>query len=247
MSWPAIVLAGGLGTRLRSITKNRCPKPMVPVELSSGSYPFVEFVLRHLYDSGICEITICLGHLGNQIPRYFGDGSAFGLSINYNDAGKVMTANRVLSAAARLDAPEFLVVCGDTYHPIHYGQFMSRFHRRSDWLAQLAVHERAAGEPANVRIANDGRVTAYSADAVTSGLNGLETGTLALRRNALDLFRADTIESLNEHIYPRLISRRALGALASTAPFFDIGTVAGYEAFCAYARDGGAAPLSRLR
>jgi len=247
LSCPAIVLAGGLGTRLRSITKNRCPKPMVPVDLAGRSYPFVEFVLRHLFDSGISEVTICLGHLGEQIPRYFGDGSEFGLSISYDAAGQVLTANRVLSAAGRLGAAEFLVVCGDTYHPIDYGQFMSRFHRCSGWLAQLAVHERAAGEPANVRIADDGRVTAYSADADINGLNGLETGTLALRRSALELFHTGTIESLTDDIYPRLITRRALGAFASTVPFFDIGTVAGYQAFCAYAREGGAVPLSRPR
>ena len=62
-----IILAGGLGTRLRSVTHDHMPKPMVPVSYQGESYPFMSFLLSHLYEQGIRKIILCVDHLAEQI------------------------------------------------------------------------------------------------------------------------------------------------------------------------------------
>jgi mannose-1-phosphate guanylyltransferase len=246
VSVPAIVLAGGLGTRLREITGDRYPKPMVPVPLAGASHPFLEFVLAQLRAQGIVDIIICIGHLGESIQRYFGDGSRFGLQIDYDDAGLALTATRVMRAADRLSANEYLVVCGDTYHPFDLPAFMENFQRRPRWLVQLAVLEQGPGGPANVALDADGTVTVYDANGAEGLRVGLETGTLTMRKEALAGFDAALDLSLTDDVYPELIRRQAVGAWASRAPFFDIGTPRGYRDFCRFAAQDGATPLQAM-
>jgi len=245
MSRPAIVLAGGLGTRLRAVTKDRYPKPMAPVTVGGVQYPFLEFVLEHLRGCEVTDMVVCLGHLGDQIAGYFGDGKRFGLSIDYDDAGDALTATRVWRAAEMITASEFLVVCGDTYHPLDFSAFLTRFQRSPGWLAQLAVCPRRTGSFINVKVAADGRVTAYSTAGVENDSSALETGILALRRRALELFDPARDEALTDDIYPRLIAQEALGTYTTNLPFFDIGTLAGYRDFCTFAAAGNAPPLVR--
>lgn len=244
MTVPAVILAGGLGTRLRSITGDRYPKPMVPVPLGGRTCPFLEFPLAHLRAHGVGEVVLCIGHLGEQIRRHFGDGSRFGLTISYDDAGAAETACRVLRAGRRLRAPEFVVLCGDVYHPLDIEAFMVDFRRHAAWDMQLAVGA-ADGEGANVALGDDGVVIGYDRAGICGGRTGIETGTLALRSAALDDFGPRTDLSLTADIYPRLIARRALGGFATDAAFFDIGSPAGYDRFRAFVASGGATPLSQ--
>ena len=72
----AVILAGGLGTRLRPIT-DTIPKPMVPIH----GKPFLEYLLELLKENGIKEVVLCLGYLPEKITEYFGDGSKFGIKI----------------------------------------------------------------------------------------------------------------------------------------------------------------------
>ena len=69
----AVIMAGGQGTRLRSIAKD-LPKPMVPVL----GKPILEYQIRCLLANGIREIILITGYLGEAVQEYFGDGSAFG-------------------------------------------------------------------------------------------------------------------------------------------------------------------------
>jgi mannose-1-phosphate guanylyltransferase len=248
VSLPAIVLAGGLGTRLREVTGDRMPKPMVPVPLAGASYPFLEFVLAHLRAQGIVDIIICIGHLGDAIRRHFGDGRRFGLNLVYSDAGAALTATRVMRAMRVVDqlrSLEFLVVCADTYHPLDVSAFIGNFRERPRWLIQLAVIERDGEGAANVAIDDDGTVTAYRVAGVEAARRaGLETGTLAVSRDALAGFDTQGDLSLTDDVYPALIGRRAVGTWDSGAPFFDIGTPDGYRRFCQFAAQAGVAPLS---
>jgi len=241
---PAVVLAGGLGTRLRAITNDRVPKPMVPVPLAGAWVPFLEFPLAHLRAQGVVQVVICVGHLGDRIRSHFEDGTRFGLDIAYDDAGPADTGLRVLRAMRRISGPSFLVVCGDTYHPIDVGAFMRNFGQHATWLMQLAVKRDAPGTTPNVAMTRSGHVVAYDELGVAGPFVGVETGTLVLRRQALDGFEDRASFSLTTDVYPHLIANRSLGSLETDAPFFDIGTPEGYDRFCARASEGAAQPIS---
>ena len=74
----AILLAGGLGTRLRSVVSDR-PKPMALIQ----DKPFMEYVIQELKKQGIDEIIFAVGYKGSMVEEYFGDGSRFGITASY--------------------------------------------------------------------------------------------------------------------------------------------------------------------
>lgn len=246
MTVPALVLAGGLGTRLREITGDRCPKPMAPVEVDGTPYPFLEFPLGHLYAQGVRDALICIGHLGEQIQRHFGDGKRFGMRFTYDDAGESLTATRLQHALRHITAPVVLVVCGDVFQHLELEPFLARFHAQPRWLLQLAAYTGPISVTHNVALADDGTVIGFNPGGVAGNRTGVETGTLALRPRALENLNPEQQLALTDDIYPGLIAQRALGAFPTMAEFFDIGTPAGYRHFCAHAKAGSAPPLSLL-
>jgi len=79
----AVILAGGLGTRLKPLT-TLVPKPMVPVH----DRPFLEYELALLAQNGITDVVLCVGYLGEQVSQYFGTGHALGIKIQYSWDGE---------------------------------------------------------------------------------------------------------------------------------------------------------------
>ena len=128
----AVILAGGRGVRLRPYT-TAFPKPLVPV---GDEYAIVEVVLRQLRAAGFGSVTLAIGHLGQLIRAYCGDGSQWGLSIDYWEEPEPLGTMGPI--VARLDhVPEhFLVMNGDVLTDLDYAQL-------------LAGHE-AAGAPITV-------------------------------------------------------------------------------------------------
>jgi MurNAc alpha-1-phosphate uridylyltransferase len=108
----AIVLAAGRGERMRPIT-DRIPKPLVPV----AGKPLIAYHLEALARAGVRDIVINLSHLGAQIPAALGDGSRFGVRIQYSDEGPVPfeTGGGIFNALPLLGPTPFLVVNGDIW------------------------------------------------------------------------------------------------------------------------------------
>ena len=75
----AVIMAGGKGTRLLSVTKDEIPKPMVPI----AGKPLLLWQIEELKRNGILEVILVVGHLGDVIEDYFGDGQAYGVKISY--------------------------------------------------------------------------------------------------------------------------------------------------------------------
>ena len=217
---------------------------MVPVPFEGETYPFLEFVLAHFRRQGISEVLLCIGHLGDQITAHFGDGGRFGLNIRYDDAGTADTGFRAFRASARLRSGSFLLSCGDTFLPLDAGGFLGEFDRHPHWEVQLAVVDAPNTCAPNVALDAEGRVTAFGELGQPAGRVGLETGTMAIRRPALEGIDPGRSFSLTGDLYPELIRRGSLGGMRVAPPFFDIGTPAGYRAFCAFAASGGARPIS---
>ena len=75
----AVIMAGGKGTRLRAITNDEIPKPMVPI----AGKPILQWQIETLRRSGVTDILLITGYLGEKIEAFFGDGVAFGVHIGY--------------------------------------------------------------------------------------------------------------------------------------------------------------------
>jgi len=131
----AVVLAGGTGTRLRPYTV-AFPKPLAPV----GDMPVLEIVLRQLARAGFDSVTLSVGHLANMIEAFAGDGSQWGISIDYlREEEPLGTAGAL--AMLETDEREFLVMNGDVLTTLDYAALMQA-HRESGVAATAVVTHR---------------------------------------------------------------------------------------------------------
>lgn len=150
----AVVMAGGKGTRLASVTGGEIPKPMVPVL----GKPILEHQLEALRAGGVTDFVFVVGHLHEKIEEYFGDGSRFGVSIRY-----IVEREPLGSAGALFWLKEcredFFLVFGDTIFDIDLER-MLRFHREKGAAVTLLAHPNAHPYDSDLILREeDGRVT----------------------------------------------------------------------------------------
>ena len=117
----AILLAGGLGTRLRSVVSDR-PKPMALIE----GRPFMEYVVHELSRHGITHIIFAVGYKGSMVEEYFGDGSAFGVKVSYAYEETLLgTAGAIKNAGKFVEDDSVYVLNADTFYQIDYSRLGS--------------------------------------------------------------------------------------------------------------------------
>ena len=131
----AVVLAGGLGMRLRPYT-TVLPKPLMPV----GDRPILDVIVRQLAHHGFERLTIVTGHLAELIEAFFGDGERFGIPIDYFREEEPLGTVGALSLLDGLDE-DFLMMNGDVLTDLPYGSFYDG-HRSSGAAATIAAHQR---------------------------------------------------------------------------------------------------------
>ncbi len=128
----AVIMAGGYGKRMLPLTE-LVPKPMLPV----GDRPLLERTIEQLRRSGIHEVHLTTHYLPESIVRHFGDGEAFGVSINYSNEDEPLGTAGGLRLIERADGP-FLVINGDILTGVSYQQ-MLRHHQKHGALLTVGV------------------------------------------------------------------------------------------------------------
>jgi MurNAc alpha-1-phosphate uridylyltransferase len=116
MSLPIAIIAGGLATRLKPITE-KIPKALINI----AGEPFIAHQLRHIKNQGIDKVVLCLGHLGEMIESFVGDGSNFDLEVNYSfDGEPLLGTGGAIKKSLPLLGDAFFVMYGDSYLPISF-------------------------------------------------------------------------------------------------------------------------------
>jgi NDP-sugar pyrophosphorylase family protein len=227
---PAVLLVGGMGTRLRSVVPS-APKPLASV----GDQSFLELLVRQLQHQGIRRLVMCSGYLAEQIENKFGDGSAWDVSIEYSreeqplgTAGALKLAQRYLQIAS-----DFLVMNGDSFLEADFGQLV-RFHRERKALATMAVvRVQDAGRYGTVRIDSGNRVIGFTEKTGTNAPGLINAGVYVFNRAIFEHI-PDGPMSLERDIFPRILDR-GVYALEQRGMFIDIGTPEDYaraQALC---------------
>jgi NDP-sugar pyrophosphorylase family protein len=132
----AVILAGGLGTRLLPYT-TVLPKPLMPV----GDRPILDIVVRQLRHYGFDELHFAVGHLAELIMAYFGDGARFGVSISYSREDRPLGTAGPIGLIPDLDEP-FLVMNGDILTTVDFGAMMTE-HKEARAAATLGAFRRS--------------------------------------------------------------------------------------------------------
>lgn len=154
----AVIQAGGMGSRLYPLTHDEIPKPLLPM----NGKPMMEWQIDCLKRYGIKEYIIVVGHLGDKIKDYFGNGSRFDVSISYFDETEPLgSAGALCCLRERLRDRNFFLIYADVMFDIDLPRMIC-FHENKDALATILVHPNAHPYDSDlVLMDDDARVTGF--------------------------------------------------------------------------------------
>jgi MurNAc alpha-1-phosphate uridylyltransferase len=224
------ILAGGLATRLGDLTTYR-PKSMIEI---SGK-PFLEYQLDFLKKGGVTNIVICLGHLGDQIVRHFGDGRTYGLTISYSPEESPLGTAGALRRAQHLLDDRFFTMYGDSYLLLDFHQVIA-FFNSCNKLALMTVHKNYDRYDKSNTVVEGNLVKAYSKTEKTKDMVYIDYGLNIFNRECLDLIPENQPYSLEE-LFTRLIEEEELLAYEITERFYEIGSLEGLQEFEIFAKN----------
>jgi N-acetyl-alpha-D-muramate 1-phosphate uridylyltransferase len=201
MSFPVVILAGGLATRLRPLTE-KIPKALVEV----AGRPFLDHQLDLLKQNSITEVILCLGYLGEMIEQRYGDGEVLGVRIRYSFDGPILLGTGgAIKRASTLLPDVFFVLYGDSYLPIDFQAVAAAF-IESGQPALMTVYANAdAWDTSNVWFEQD-RIRLYSKREKLPEMRFIDYGLMVCRRQIFDdspsdvpFNLADTLETLSRN------------------------------------------------
>lgn len=170
----AVILCGGLGTRLRPFTDSM-PKPMIPV----NGRPFLEHLLEQLSARGTRRFLLLTGYLGEQIRVYFGDGSSWGWEVDYSHGPVEWDTGRRLWEARQKMELRFLLLYSDNFVQFPMDRLMA-LHQMEQVSLSLLLAPKAKG---NIRVSAKGRIEAYDKTRSGHGLDFVEVGYMIVERD----------------------------------------------------------------
>ena len=225
------ILAGGLATRLGSLTRNQ-PKSMVRIL----GRPFLEYQLENLSNDGVRDVVLCIGHLGEQIEERFEDGRRFGVNIKYSHEGERLlgTAGALKNAVRLLDS-EFFVMYGDSYLFLDHDAIMSYFKGHKKLGLMVVYQNRDLYDKSNVVVEN-GIVKVYSKSKKYDKMIYIDYGASILRKEALELVPPDELYPM-ENLFASLVEQGELLAYDVYDRFYEIGSPQGLREFEKYISD----------
>src|SRR5215469_10003434 len=220
----AIMLVGGRGTRLRPLTLS-APKPLLP----TAGVPFLAHQLARASESGVTHVVLATSYRAEMFTEAFGDGSSFGLSIDYvYESSPLGTGGGIRNAASRLrggpDEP-VVILNGDILSG-HDLPAQVDVHRKAD--AAVTLHLTEVENPSRygcVPTDGSGRVTAFLEKTPNPVTNKINAGCYVFKRSVIDTIPPDQVVSVERETFPGLIESGAVVmGYAESAYWLDVGT-----------------------
>lgn len=230
----AVILCGGLGTRIAPVARG-LPKSLLPV----AERPFIEHQLERLRAGGVGEVLLCVGAGGDRIEAHVGDGTRWGLRVEYSreDPRHLLGTGGALVNALPLLAAEFLAMYGDSFLPIDVGVVAAAF-RQSGCPALMSVYRNAGRWDASNARVEGGRVTFYSKTAASGGTEWIDYGLMGFRRSVIEAYRDAPMPLDLAVVLAALAAEGRLAAWVAPERFYEIGKPDGYWELDALMRAG---------
>ena len=213
----AIILVGGLGTRLGKIT-TKTPKPMVLV----NKKPFLEFLVLNLKRHGIKKIIFSTGYLSEKVSSYFGDGSSYGLNFSYVKENEPLGTGGALKFASSVLEKEFLVFNGDSFFDFDYSKLGKLLLTSPSSMVAMALKFEEDARRYGRVVLNEKYVKEYIEKGVGSNPGLINTGVYLMKREALDIL-PEGFCSLEHDLFPKLVDDSLIVGLQFDGYFIDIG------------------------
>lgn len=222
----AIVLAGGFGTRLRSVVHD-LPKPMAPVD----GKPFLAYLLDYLAKQGFGHVVLSTGYMHEKIASHFGE-SHKGMRLSYAVENEPLgTGGGMMNAMQLCEDDEMAVLNGDTLFRVDYAELERCFRTHHADLAVVLRRVDDTSRYGSVSLCHDGRIEAFAEKAASTGSGLINGGIYMLRRALFAKCGFDKIErfSFEKDLMQPFATRMPFYGLASNAYFIDIGIPKDYS------------------
>lgn len=218
-----IIMAGGRGTRISTLYPD-IPKPLIPI----GGVPVLEREIGSLRDQGFAELILTVSHMGDKIMDYFGDGSKFGVSIQYyNETTPLGNAGALFKLRDQL-TDDFLLLNADAIFDVDFNRMVD-FHRSHGGLVTLFTHPNShpydsglliAEENLSVRqwLAKEDARPIYYKNRVNAGLHVISPAVLDMVE--IDADRIGSVDETTGKSIKIDLDRQLLKPLAGTGKMF---------------------------
>jgi len=219
--YPVVLLSGGLATRMLSFTE-KIPKAMIDV----AGKPFIHWQLSMLKKQQVDSVILCIGHLGEVIEAFAGDGSQYGLKITYSyDGDKLLGTGGAIKKIINTLPEVFFVLYGDSYLEIPYTPLVEAF-SSSDKKGLMTVYENADLYDVSNAVFIDGELLTYRKHDKVDEMRHIDYGLGILHKDAFDGFPSETAFDLAE-VYEKLVIEGQLLGYEVFKRFYEIGSPGG--------------------
>lgn len=219
----AAILAGGLGTRLRSLVPD---KPKVLAQISGR--PFIEYLLDQLAAAGVKSVVLCVGYKGEMVQAHLGDHYK-GMQLHYSlETSPLGTGGALRLALPLLHSDSLLVMNGDSYCDAKLGSFADWHATKKSPATLLLTKTDDTRRYGRVDDNDQGRIIRFQEKADTSGPGWVNAGIYLLQRQVLESIPADRVVSLERETFPAWI-QHGLSGYRSEGRLWDIGVPDAYH------------------
>jgi dTDP-glucose pyrophosphorylase len=218
----AVVMSGGLGTRLAPLTDN-CPKPLLPL----GGKPILSHIIEHLQSQGIHHYVLSVNHLAHMIVDHYDDGSQWECFIDYvHETQRLGTGGSLSLLDPETLSDPFLCLNGDVLNDVDIGALRDT-HVNNEWDATMVVRQHTYTVPYGVvDVEADGRFVQIREKPVTS--LQINAGIYMLSKSTLDVVPRDQYYDLPSMFAELPAAGRSGGTYVHAGRWIDIGTATEY-------------------
>lgn len=222
-----VILAGGLGTRLRSVLAAR-PKVLAPV----NGRPFMAYLLEQLVEAGVPRVVLCIGYLGEQVQAEFGSRYGTVELVYYHEPVPLGTAGAIRQALPLFESDPVLVLNGDSYCEVNLTTFLDWHKARRAKGSLVLTHRKETGRYGRVQVAERGGVISFEEKgqglpSTTSQPGWINAGIYLLSHELIMSIPCGRSISIERDIFPAWVGRGLYGYQGG-GRFIDIGTPESY-------------------
>jgi D-glycero-alpha-D-manno-heptose 1-phosphate guanylyltransferase len=234
MDIEAIILAGGQGTRLRSVFVG--PKVLAPVR----GRPFVSYIIEQLRNGGVCRAILSTGYLASTVSEALGS-SHVGAEIRYSrEDAPLGTGGGARLAAEQATSDTLLVVNGDSYCRVDIPALLGQQAAMPGSVALAVTQVLDASRYGAIELSEDGRIARFSEKSSVASPGWINAGLYVIPRDLLLSMPQGAPYSMERDAFPRWIeSGRLVRGFRCPGPFIDIGTPESLEAAAVFFSDAG--------
>ena len=216
----AVILCGGMGSRLRSVVNDR-PKPMAEI----NDRPFLDILIDSFAEFGLRRFVLCAGYMSDIIRDYYSSSTGSRQFVISDEHKPLGTAGAIRNAAEHIRSDTFLVANGDSFCSVDLGAFYDFHSARNAFMSMVVTETQNTGDCGLVSLDDLQRIVGFEEKNQQSRSRYINAGIYLLQKGALSLIPGNTSFSLERDLFPSLINRDSY-AFVTGGRLFDIGTPA---------------------